>query len=195
LTTTLLKNIKRKKYMYIEVDIEMSREKNMQVEHNKVVLIGNMMNDEIVSKAISNITILRAGVTEERKTVTGGDVLNKHKMVFSGKKIKITHQMINAAYQKLLIITQGRIVDADSVTIMAAYALQISNEMLSTSKTYKVELALAIIRKLIDDEVYDPDQRIVLHMLVESIMPSLINTIQGLPSLMSKLFTKCCCSK
>jgi hypothetical protein len=190
-----LKIEKEKKYVYIEVDIEMSRRKNQQVEHTDAVHIRNLINDEIVSKAISNITKMQTGVTAEGKAVMGGDVLNNPGMVFSGKKIKITRQMIEDAYQKLLIVTRRKKVDAKSIVIVAAYALQISNEMLITSKTYKVELALAIIRKLIDDDVDDLDQRTVLHMLVESTVPRLINTIQGLPSMPSRLFTKCCFSE
>ena len=65
--------------------------------------------------------------------------------------------------------------------------------MLNTTKTYKVELSLAIIRKLIDDEVEDKNQRMMLHMLAETTVPSLINTIQGLHNLLSKLFAKCKC--
>jgi hypothetical protein len=166
----------------------MSGEHNRQVDHNKLkVLIGNPMDDEVVATAIAKVT--------EMQAVPDGGVLNNPGTVVSGKKIKITQQMIEAAYHKLRTVIQGKKMDTESVAIIVAYALQIANEMLSTSKTYKVELALAIIRKLIDDEVDDPDQRVMMHMLVESTVPSLINTIQGLPSLLSKLFAKCCCSK
>jgi hypothetical protein len=190
------KDLKEKKFVYIESEIEMSGEHNRQVDHNKLkVLIGNPMDDEVVAKAIAKVTEMQAGVTADGKAVPGGGVLNNPGTVVSGKKIKITQQMIEAAYQKLRTVIQGKKMDAESVAITVAYALQIANEMISTSKTYKVELALAIIRKLIDDEVDDPDQRVMMHMLVESTVPSLINTIQGLPSLLSKLFAKCCCSK
>jgi len=190
------KDLNEKKFVYIESEIEMSGKHNRQVDHKKLkILIGNPMDDEVVAKAIAKVTEMQAGVTADGKVVPGGGVLNNPGTVVSGKKIKITQQMIEAAYQKLRTVIQGKKMDAESVAIIAAYALQIANEMLSTSKTYKVELALAIIRKLIDDEVDDPDQRVMLHMLVESTVPSLINTIQGLPSLLSKLFAKCCCSK
>jgi len=190
------KDLNEKKFVYIESEIEMSGEHNRQVDHKKLkILIGNPMDDEVVAKAIAKVTEMQAGVTADGKVVPGGGVLNNPGTVVSGKKIKITQQMIEAAYQKLRTVIQGKKMDAESVAIIAAYALQIANEMLSTSKTYKIELALAIIRKLIDDEVDDPDQRVMLHMLVESTVPSLINTIQGLPSLLSKLFAKCCCSK
>jgi hypothetical protein len=182
------KDLEEKKFVYIESEIEMSGEHNRQVDHNKLkVLIGNPMDDEVVATAIAKVT--------EMQAVPDGGVLNNPGTVVSGKKIKITQQMIEAAYHKLRTVIQGKKMDTESVAIIVAYALQIANEMLSTSKTYKVELALAIIRKLIDDEVDDPDQRVMMHMLVESTVPSLINTIQGLPSLLSKLFAKCCCSK
>ena len=190
------KDLNEKKFAYIESEIEMSGKHNRQVNHSKLkVLIGNPMDDEVVAKAIAKVTEMQAGVTADGKAVPGGAVLNSPGTIVSGKKIKITQQMIEVAYQKLRTVIQGKKMDAESVAIIAAYALQIANEMLSASKTYKIEMALAIIRKLIDDEVNDPDQRVMLHMLVESTVPSLINTIQGLPSLLSKLFAKCCCSK
>jgi hypothetical protein len=190
------KELKEKMFVYIESEIEMSGKHNRQVEHKDVVPIGNPMKDEVLAKVISNVTEMQAGVTVKGKAVPGGDVLSNPCTVISGKKIKITHQMIDEAYQKLQTVIQGKKVDAESVAIIVAYALQISNAMLNTSKTYKVELALSIIRKLIDEEVDVPDQRVILHMLVESTVPSLINTIQGLPGLLSKLFAKCrCCSK
>ena len=199
-TTTLKveKVLKEEKSVYIESEIEMSGKNNRQVEHKEVkVLIGNPMDDEVVSKATAKVAEMQAGVTADGKAVPGGDIFNRPGTVVSGKKIKITQQMIEAAYQKLRTGIQDKKVDSENAIIfIAAYALQIANEMLSTSKTYKVELALVIIRKLIEDDVDDPDQRVMLHMLVESTVPSLINTIQGLPSLLSKLFAKCrCCSK
>ena len=120
------------------------------------------------------------------------DEMQYSPLVVSGKKIKITQQMIECSYQKLRSIMNGKKVDTQSVVSIVAYALQIANEMLRTSKTYKIELALAIIRKLIDDELDVADQqRMVLHMLVESAVPTLIDTIDGLPS----LFSKCCGKK
>ena len=77
--------------------------------------------------------------------------------------------------------------------VIVAYALQLSNEMLNTSKTYKVELALAIVRKLIDSEVKDHGQRAVIHVLVESAVPTLLNTIEGMPNILNRLFTVCKC--
>lgn len=194
------KELKEKKYVYIESEIEMSGKHNRQgrvVEHKGVnVLIGDPMDDdEVVSKVIAKVNEMQVGVNADEKPVPGGDVLKNPSTVVSGKKIKITQQMIEAAYRKLRAIIKGKKVDAESVAIIVAYALQIANEMLSTSKTYKVELALAIIRKLIDDEVEDPDQKVMLHMLVENTVPSLINTIQGLPGMMSRLFAKCSCYK
>jgi hypothetical protein len=115
--------------------------------------------------------------------------------VVDGKKIKITQQMIESAYGELLEITSGIVVDEENIFIIVEYALQISNERLIASKTYKIELALCIIRKLIDGCVEDLDRRRVLHVMVESIVPNLINTIQGLPSILSKIWTNCkCCT-
>lgn len=174
----------------------MSGKRNQQMENKDVVLIRNPMDDKVVAKVIAKVTEMQMGVTTEGKDVPGGDVLGNHSIFVSGKKIKITHQMIEIAYQKLRTVTRDKKVGAESIAIIAAYSLQIANEMICTSKTYKVELALAIIRKLIDEEIDDLDQRVMLHMLVESTVPSLINTIQGLPSLLFKLFAKYrCCSK
>ena len=151
------------------------------------MLIENPMDDEIIAKVIATVGEMQNGVTT-RSTIKSSNI------IVSGKKIKITQQIIEAAYQKLRVVIKDKKVDAGSVVIIAAYALQIANEMIITSKTYKVELALAIIRKLIDAEVEDPDQKVMLYMLVESTVPSLIDTIQGLPNFLSKLFAKCCCS-
>jgi hypothetical protein len=157
-----------KKQKRIDVDIEIKKQED----------------DPMIAKVIANVNILMS---------TEGALIDNPNIKVSGKKIKITQLMIEAAYKKLLIVIDNNEVDTESVAIIVAYALQISNEMLNTSKTYKVELTLAIMRKLIDDEVKDPDKRVILHMLVESTLPSLIDTIQGLPSLLSKMFSKCRC--
>lgn len=190
------KELEEKKCVYIDSEIYMSGKNNRQAEHKAGKLtIGNPMDDEIVVKVIEKVTEMQTGVNMEGKSTPGGAILRDPGSVISTKKIKITQQMIEVAYQKLRTVMQGNTVDAESVAIIVAYSLQIANEMLSTSKTYKVELALAIIRKLIDDEIDDQDQRVMMHMIVESTVPRLINTIHGLPSLFSKLFAKCQCIK
>lgn len=147
--------------------------------------------DPVILKVIASVSEIQSGVSANGGTVPGSDVLSANKTVVSGKKIKITQRIIGLAYKKLRVIIDDTQVNTESVVFIAVCALQISNEMLITSKTYKVELALAIIRKLIDDEVKDPVQRAMLHMLVESTIPSLIDTIHGLPSMLSKFFSCC----
>jgi hypothetical protein len=115
--------------------------------------------------------------------------------IVNGKKIKITQQMIESTYGKLRVIIKDMVVDVDNIGIIVGYALQISNGSLISSKVYKIELALCIIRKLIDECVVDLGMRRILHAMVESIVPELINTIQGLPNILSKIWANCkCCS-
>lgn len=193
-----LKELKEKKSVYIKPNIKMAtgnhKREGDAVEAREVnILVGVPKDDKVIAKVVARVKEIQVGITNDGKKVPGADVLKSSGTVVNGKKIKITQKMIEDAYLKLRTVIEDRKVDAESVTIIVAYALQIANEMLSTSKTYKVELALAIIRKLIEEEVEDIDQRMMLHMLVETTLPSLINTIQGLPGLLSKLFAKCKC--
>lgn len=143
----------------------------------------NKSDDAIISKAINNVDKLKI-----TRTLTP-DINN-------GKSIKITQEMIETAYDKLKRIISGEKVTIINIGIIVAYALQIANEMLITNKNYKVELALAILRKLIDSEISDPTEQQILHQLVEFTIPTLIDTIDGLPSLLSRIWSKCkcCCS-
>lgn len=129
--------------------------------------------------------------------VSVGEVLENPSMANS-KRLKITHKLLEDAYSKLRILVEDKNVDANSIAIIAAYALQISNEMLNTNKSYKIELTMSILRKLIDEEIISNEQKIILNMALETIVPSLINTIDGLPNLLSKVFKKiksCICKK
>jgi hypothetical protein len=136
------------------------------------------IDDGVITVAIANVDVMQAT-----------DMLIKTSV--SNKRVKVTQIMIESAYKKLRIIVANKEVTVDTATVIVAYAMQISNEMLNTSKTYKVELALAIIRKLIDDEVCDPGHRAVIHMIVETSVSHFMKTIEGLPSLWSRL-VKCC---
>ena len=142
-------------------------------------------DDPVILKAVANVNLIQKG------QMPRSDVLNNTEVIGNGKKIKITQQLIENAYKKLRVIVVDKKINAENMVLIAAYALQIANEMLTTSKTYKVELTLAILRKLIDDDVEDDEQKMILHMLVESTVPSLINTLDDLPSIMSNA-TSCC---
>jgi hypothetical protein len=140
--------------------------------------------DMIARKAVDKVNAIRgAGKSKASKVLINGPGKN-------AKRIKITENIINNAYRKLESIVDGDIT-IENISTISAYAMQISNEVLKTSKTYKVELSLAILRKLINEKVGDSTHRMMLHMLVEATLPSLINTINGLPNKLFRTFSKC----
>jgi hypothetical protein len=106
------------------------------------------------------------------------------------KKIKITQKIIEETYSRLCVLLSGEKVSVVSIGIIVVYAMQLSNEILKYSKQYKIELAMCILRKLIEEEVKDPKERMTLHLMVESTVPLLLTTIEGTPSLLKKVF--CC---
>lgn len=138
------------------------------------------MNDPVIKNAITKVNSLALEIKEKSQPL-------------NSKKIKITHEMIELAYSKLKVIIKDK-PTVENITILVAYAMQISNGLLDTSKTYKVELALAILRKLVDEEIDDIQTRVMLHMLIETAIPSLMNSISGLPGLFSRICKKlkCC---
>ena len=156
-------------------------------------------DDEIILNVIKkvNSASIKNRQIKNNKNVSVGEVLENPSMANS-KRLKITHKLLEDAYGKLRILIQDKNVDSNSIAIIAAYALQISNEMLNTNKSYKIELTMSILRKLIDEEIISNEQKILLNMALETIVPSLINTIDGLPNLLSKIFKKiksCICKK
>jgi len=150
-------------------------------EEDKLVDISD---DIIVSKVIDNVNKLK-----NRRIMTPG--MN---IVNNGKSIKITQEMIETAYNKLKMIVSGEKITTINIGIIVMYALQIANEMLVTNKNYKVELAIAILRKLIDSEIPDLEERKILNQLVEFTIPTLIDTISGLPNILSRIWSKCKCT-
>jgi hypothetical protein len=172
-----------------KLDLSVDLKKNVLcIEPDKIVKpIVEMSSKKQRRNSITEHTGITIAVNNQENI----EEKDKEIAVMNGKRIKITHLMIESAYKKLRVFIDTRKVDAESIATIAAYALQISNDMLNTSKTYKVELALAIIRKLVDDEVEDSDQRVIIHMLIESTMPELIKNI---PGMISKLFS-CCKTK
>lgn len=164
-----------------------------------VVDTPDSQGDEIISKVIKrvNSSSIKNRKIKNNKNVSVGEVLENPSMANS-KKLKITHKLLEDAYSKLRIVVKDKNVDANSIAIISAYALQISNEMLNTNKSYKIELTMSILRKLIDEEIISNEQKIILNMALETIVPSLIDTIDGLPSLLSgimKKLKKCICKK
>ena len=121
---------------------------------------------------------------------------SKHpRIVVNGKKIKITHGIIVLAYEKLRKIFDDDIkkLSNKNISDIIVHALNISDGLVITSKSYKVELSLIIIRKLIDEEVKNSDQNTILHMIVESSMPNLISLHMIHCNIIYRLLSKCTC--
>ena len=148
-------------------------------------------DDKIALKVIDSVNAgsLRNKHIKDNKNVSVGEVL-KNPSIANSKRLKITHTLLGEAYSTLRNLVRDKNVDANNIAIIAAYALQISNEMLTTNKSYKIELTMIILRKLIDEEITNNDQKIILNMALESIVPSLMTTIDGLPNLLSRIFKK-----
>jgi hypothetical protein len=111
----------------------------------------------------------------------------------TNKKVKITQQIIEESYNKLKVIIDDREVNAATITILVTYAVHLSNELLDANKQYKIELTLAMLRKLIDDKVENPAERMAMHMMVESTVPAFISSISGLPNVFKRILKKCGC--
>ena len=171
------------------------------IEHDPIIVKALYSVDSINKKILNSLQ--NSHVNIANKSITQGFVgntfsgiapvtiiENKTNNETNAKSIKITYSMIEEAYKKLKTIVNGRNLDITEIAVIVVYALQISNHMLSTNKNYKVELAVSIVRKLIDDEIQDPGKRVILHELVESSIPVLISTIDGLPGLVTKIFNK-----
>ena len=140
-----------------------------------------LASDSVVKNVVTKVSAMQA---------LPNSALNQP--ITTKKNIKITQRLIEEAYAKLRGIVQNKTVGQKNITIMIAYAMQIANEMLVTSKVYKVELTLAIIRQLINDEVHDPSVRMILHSIVEVTVPHLIGSIDDLPGFIQKYL---CCTK
>jgi hypothetical protein len=168
----------------------MSDQKDFKLPGVQVLMEDNFLDDPIIQKVHGRIFRM---VAVDSKA-PGSDVLSSTPVI-SGKKVKITQQIIEDSYKRLRVLISGKKVNAASITILVAYAMQLSDEMLSTDKRFKIELALIMLRKLIDDEVDDIVERVTLHLLVETTVPTLISTIHGLPGMLERLFKKCgCCN-
>lgn len=177
----------------MNIPINEEKFKNSSSEHEyRIHTRSSSRDDPIITKAIMSVNNMIAPPPGTK--IKGSGVMNSP-AVISSKKIKVTQQIIESAYKKLKEIVKDDKPNVDNIVVTVAYAMQISNEMITTSKTYKVELALSILRKLIDSEIDDPTQRAVLHMLIESTIPALIDTISGLPGMVSRAFGGCCKSE
>jgi len=148
-------------------------------------------DDHVINHVLEKVKLLQESKTVDGKSHPIANIINNTDPSLNGKNIKITQQLIMDAYKRLHTILEGKEVTAGNIAVIMAYALQISNKMLTTNKTYKVELTLAMVRKLIDNKVKDPDENMALHMLVESTLPSLLDTIDDLPGLIESLFSCC----
>lgn len=106
----------------------------------------------------------------------------------SRKRVKITHQMIEDCYKQLRRLVEGEKINAATITAIVGCAMQLADDQLHAGKQYKIELSLAILRKLIDEEVGDDAENIALHMLVETTVPVLM----AMPSKSSGVFARLC---
>ena len=126
-------------------------------------------------------------------------VLDCNRRMVSGKKIKITQRIINDAYSKLCAIVCDEKINEHTINTFVICALHVSNEMITSSKKYKIELALSILRKAVDEKVCI-NKNTEMHMLIESTVPVYIDNIISYDkkcahkktSIINKVF---CCGK
>ena len=167
----------------------MSDHKDLRLGGIKIVVSDDFKDDPIIKRVHERVQNMRKSPPNPK--VPGSNVVGVLKPVVHNKKVKITQRIINDSYARLRVLVAGEEITAGSIAVLVAYAMQLSNEMLDTNKQHKIELALAILRKLIDDEVDDIAENATLHMLVETMVPSLVNTLSKLPNLFAKL-CGCC---
>ncbi len=145
-------------------------------------------HDPIVLTVRTKVSKIKNSLASDQKTLPGAMLLADPTSQ-RGRSVKVTKKTIESAYGKLLTVTDGKKPSRQNIAVSVLAAMQIANEMLNTSKTYKVELALSIIRKLIDEKISDPLLNDVLHAVAESLIPGLLETIDDLPG----FFSKYCC--
>lgn len=179
--------------------MELSRENTTTIHvvhktdsHNvDISFSDNAMDDPAIRNAVQKMAEIKTSTDSNGNMTKPAKVLaNAPGNAISNKKIKITHQIMQDAYDKFKLMIGDKKVDTENVALMAGYALQLANQLANTDKTFKVELALYIIRKTIDDQMEDSELRKHIHMLVESTVPLLIETIDNSKSIFKKL---CCC--
>jgi hypothetical protein len=156
-----------------------------------LVFSDNALDDPAIRKAVDKVAEIKtAKDSNGNLTKTAKVLANVPGVAVTNKKIKITHQLMEDTYKKFRELIGDKKIDSNNVALMVAYSLQLANELANTDKTFKVELALYVIRKTIDDQLPDNDMRKMLHMLVEETVPLLIETISNSKTLFKKF---CCC--
>ena len=96
--------------------------------------------------------------------------------VKKSKNVKITYDLINSAYTQLITTIDTNNINTITIIEIIKKTMLISEEMLITSKTYKVELTLFVLRKLIDKHIDFPNND-VLNSIIEYTVPTMMNLL------------------
>jgi hypothetical protein len=117
------------------------------------------------------------------------------------KHVKVTQKLIDAGYRELLKVIQAseekdsEHLGLTSAALFSQFAMQISDKLMgaASKKEYRVELALAIVRKLVNSKVESAVERSALHDVIETSIPLAISILSVIPA-WKKLFNACGCS-
>lgn len=105
-------------------------------------------------------------------------------------KIKVTNRLIEDSYNLLNVRIDVESITEATIELLVCHALHIAHSIPDISKQHKIDLALATVRRMIDAKVNNPDERALLHMLLENALPNFVDVIIKIPSLWSR-----CCYK
>jgi ribosomal protein L31E len=141
--------------------------------------VAEEYSDYDVVFAIEKVMELKTG-RRSRRNKKAVDLLNGDAATHMTKKrVKVTQQLIDAAYNRLLTITHKHKLTTENVAMVSAYAVQLADKLLKTAKKHKAELTMAILRQYIIDYV-DLHDRHMMNTLVENVVPTLISAISGI---------------
>lgn len=149
------------------------------IDNNMIILQEPMESDEVICNVVAKVDTMKASKES---------LINKP--ISAAKSLKVTQSMADDAYIKLCYLVGDTPINEKNMILIITYSLQLANEMLNTSKVYKIELATMILRRLINENIENTNSRILLHNLIEVTIPNLINTIDGLPNVLKKYL--CC---
>ena len=160
---------------------------------DRTILEKKELGDPTVRRIHARIAVLKSSVSSDKKTLPCGLVLVDPSTAAGGKSVVLTHYKIKSAYKKLVAATNNKTPTTNNIAFSVACAMLIANELGDVKKVYKVELALSILRKLINENIKNEELKELLHIMTESLVPSLLALVDELPGALASFIKKCKC--
>lgn len=148
-------------------------------------------DDLFIINVLQEVEAMKKGKDINGKSIKGSDLIHKDvSQITNGKNTKITDRLIKEGYKKFSKIVKGKDINAGNVMVMVTYAIKISDSLVDTSKTYKFELVMFILRKYIDNNIDGELKKEIAHMLIENAVPVLMEGLFQVPTLFKRACRK-----